>query len=44
MFMSELLYAVSLVLYMQAMPSKLVGISIVVNIIVFAYKLWRTDG
>jgi hypothetical protein len=41
---SDWLYGIALVLYMQAMPTKLVGISVVVNLIVFAWKLWRNDA
>lgn len=35
---SETLYGVSLVLYMQAMPIRLVMISVVVNLAVLAWK------
>ena len=42
--MSNLLYGVALIFYMQAMPMRLVAISVAVNIIVLAYKYYMGES
>ena len=42
--MSDLLYSVALIFYMQAIPIRLVAYSIAMNLLVFLYKYLKGEA